>query len=255
MSDSTSRFSNRVEHYVRWRPSYPDGVVTELVRACGLDRDWKIADVGSGPGNLARLFLDFGAAVIGVEPNREMREAGDRLLSSQTTFRSVDGTAEATTLPDASVDLVTAGQAFHWFDVSKARREFARILRGDRWVALIWNDRPAAATPFLVDYEALLRRRSPEYLAVRHQDRVNDEIIETFFTPSGFHRVSLPYEQVLDFAGIRGRLLSSSYAPAEGEPGHETMLAELDRIFYRHQDAGVVHFLYDTRVYVGRLIG
>ncbi len=253
MSDSTTRFSNRVENYVKWRPSYPIGVTTSLAKLCGLTPDWQIADIGSGPGNLTKLLLDFGARVVGVEPNREMRAAGETLLRAYPSFLSAPGSAEATGLADASVDLVTAGQAFHWFEVGAARREFQRILKEPKWVALIWNDRPAAQTPFLAAYEQLLRTRTRDYLNVRHQDRANDAVIGEFFGTGGWRQAVLPNEQIFDAQGLRGRLLSSSYAPLEGESGHEEMLIDLDRIFDEHQADGVVHVHYDTRIYIGKL--
>ncbi len=143
MIDPAQRFSSRVDNYIRYRPSYPAAIVDTLERECRLTPEWVIADVGAGPGNLTRLFLDNGARVVGVEPNREMREAGERLLRGYPTYTAIAATAEATTLADTSVDLVTAGQAFHWFDQTRARQEFARILRAPRWVALVWNERRA----------------------------------------------------------------------------------------------------------------
>jgi SAM-dependent methyltransferase len=253
MSDSTTRFSNRVENYVKWRPSYPAAVIDELRAACGLMPEWTIADIGSGPGNLSRLFLDFGAAVIGVEPNKEMREAGDELLNDYPKFSSVDGSAEQTGLADTSVELVTAGQAFHWFDPAKARREFQRILKEPKWVALIWNGRVLDRTPFHADYERLLRTYAKDYLQVAHQGVASAEAIESFFAPNPVRHIDLPYEQVFDAAGLRGRLESSSYTPTSGEPGYTEMIAETDRIFAEHATDGVVHFLYDTSIYVGRL--
>ncbi len=150
MIDPTQRFSSRVDNYIRYRPSYPAAIVDLLEKECGLTPEWVVADIGTGPGNLTRLFLDNGARVVGVEPNREMREAGERLLRGYSTYSSVAGTAEATTLANASVDLVTAGQAFHWFDQARARREFARVLRAPRWVALVWNERRVDSTPYMV---------------------------------------------------------------------------------------------------------
>jgi Methylase involved in ubiquinone/menaquinone biosynthesis len=140
---------------------------------CALAATSSVADVGSGTGILTELLLETGAAVFAVEPNREMREAAERLLNDYGRFRSVHGTAEDTTLPTASVDLITASQAFHWFDVQKARRELARILKPGGRVALIWNERPLDAMPFLDDYEALLRRHAAEYDQVT-QRRVDE---------------------------------------------------------------------------------
>jgi ubiquinone/menaquinone biosynthesis C-methylase UbiE len=253
--DPTKRFSSRVANYVKWRPSYPAGVIDALVEVCGMTPEWTIADIGSGPGNLTRLLLDFGATAIGVEPNDEMRLAGDELLKHYSNYSSIGASAEETTLPEESIDLITAGQAFHWFKVDQAKIEFQRILKQPGWVALIWNDRPMSGTPFLDAYERMLLTHSPDYRKVRHQDTASDEIIARFFAPGAFQQIVLPNEQVFDLAGLTGRLWSSSYAPLPGQPGHDEMAEEIVRIFNEHREDGVVHFLYDTRVYVGKLNG
>lgn len=253
MKDSTQRFSNRVDNYVKYRPSYPQAVLDLLRETCGLTNGWVIADIGSGPGNLARLFLDRGNRVFGVEPNREMREAGERLLGGDSRFTTVQGTAEATTLASDSVDLVVAGQAFHWFQPDAAKEEFARILRSPRWVALVWNERPIDSTPFLADYEKLVRRFGTDYEQVAHRDAAATERMHEFFGDSRYQRAVFPNEQRFDFAGLRGRLLSSSYVPEAGQPGYEPMLHELQTLFDTHQSQGIVRFDYDTAVYYGQI--
>jgi len=150
--DSLTRFSDRVEDYVKYRPGYPPQVIEVLRARCGLTPSSVVADVGSGPGNLARLFLDNGNEVFAVEPNAEMREAGKQSLGNRGGYRSVDGRAEGTRLENASVDFVTAGQAFHWFDWPHAKTEFRRILRPEGWVVLLWNERLTDSSPFLRDY-------------------------------------------------------------------------------------------------------
>jgi len=253
MIDSTQRFSSRVDNYIRYRPSYPAAIVDLLEKECGLTPEWVVADAGSGPGNLTRLFLDNGARVVGVEPNREMREAGERLLRGYPAYSSVAGTAEATTLTDASVDLVTAGQAFHWFDQARARQEFARILRAPRWVALVWNVRRVDATPFLVAYEQLLLAYGTDYAQVGLRDAADDAALERFFAPNGYRRATFENRQMFDYEGLKGRLLSSSYAPEAGQPGHDAMLDELRALFDRYQEDGTVAFEYDTSMYYGRI--
>ncbi|MBW8863695.1 MAG: methyltransferase domain-containing protein [Verrucomicrobia bacterium] len=252
MLDSTKRFSSRVENYTRYRPGYPNEIIDLLRRDCGLTGDSVIADVGSGTGKLTELFLQNGNLVFGVEPNREMREAGERLLKQFQNFTSVDGTAEATTLPDRSADFTIAGQAFHWFDRERCRPEFVRILKPGGWVAIIWNDRRTDATPFLVDYEKLLADFSTDYAQVNHR-RVDDPATVREFFRSMPHLKSFSYNQVFDYEGLKGRLLSSSYAPEAGQPNHEAMLARLREIFDAHQKDGKVVFEYDTRVHYGRL--
>ena len=252
MKDPTQRFSSRVENYVRYRPGYPPAVIDLLRADCGLSEASVIADIGSGTGILSKLFLENGNRVLGIEPNREMREAGERLLRDYARFTSVAASAEDTTLGDCSVDFVTAGQAFHWFDRERARREFVRILTPGGWVVLVWNERRTDSTPFLRAYERLLLRYGTDYTAVNHS-WIGPEILNAFFGSGGFRRRTFENRQIFDFEGVRGRLLSSSYAPEAGQPNHEAMLDELQRIFAAHQVDGTVTFEYDTTVQYGQL--
>ena len=247
--DPTGRFSDRVSDYVRARPGYPGAVLDVLRRRCSLTEQAVIADIGSGTGLLAQLFLDHGNTVFAVEPNTEMREAGERLFADRTHFISVAGGAEATTLPAASVDFVTAGQAFHWFDRERARREFARILRPGGWVVLVWNDRRLDATPFLRGYEDLLVRHCPEYLKVVHRN-VDAGVLKAFFAPLGHEEMVLDNRQRFDWEGLVARHRSSSFVP---RTGHEAGMAELRALFDAQQVGGYVEFEYDTRVQFGRL--
>ena len=248
----TQRFSTRVENYLKYRPGYPPELLDVLRRHCGLTPAWVVADIGSGTGFLAELFLRNGNRVFGIEPNPEMRAAGETFLEKHSAFTSVAATAEATTLDAHSVDLIVAAQAFHWFDRARARREFVRILKPGGWVALIWYER-MTNTPFLAAYEDMLHRYSREYEKVDHRN-VTDEVIAEFFHPGLFETFVLPNHQDFDYAGLRGRLLSSSYVPLAGEPGHDEMLATSEKIFRAHAENGRVRFLYHTKIHVGQLV-
>ncbi|HEV7889528.1 MAG TPA: class I SAM-dependent methyltransferase [Pyrinomonadaceae bacterium] len=251
-ADPTRRFSNRVEDYIKYRPDYPRAVVGLLEDECGLTRESVVADVGSGTGILSELFLSAGVRVYGVEPNREMREAGERLLAAYESFVSVDGRAEETTLSAASVDFVTAGQAFHWFDPAQARREFRRILRDGGWAVLVWNDRRTEGTQLLAEYERLLLEYGTDYKEVSSKWAA-EESIKTLFGAGEVRTKTFDNEQVLDFDGLKGRLASASYAPVPGHPNHEPLMRELAALFESHQRGGHVVVEYDTKVFYGRL--
>ena len=251
--DPTQRFSDRVEAYARYRPGYPDGLYALLQGETGLLPRSPIADLGSGTGLLSRLFLDHGHLVYAVEPNVEMRRAAESLFAGKASFVSIAGRAEATTLPAASVDVVAAGQAFHWFDAAAAKLEMGRILRPGGQVALVWNRRDTAGSPFLRDYEALLERFGTDYSQVDQQRTVTDESIAEFFAPLVPKKAVLPNRQVFDAQGLRGRLLSSSYVPSAGDEGFAPMLAALDGLFARYRQGGLVAFAYRTVAYYGQL--
>ena len=251
-TDPTARFSDRVDNYVRYRPSYPAGVLPLLEQVTGLTSEWVIADIGSGTGISAELFLRHGNTVYGVEPNDAMRHAAERLLQAYSRFHSINGRAEATTLPDASVDCVVAAQAFHWFDVAGAHAEVRRILRPNGWAVLLWNTRRLDSSPFLRAYEALLQRFGTDYRDVQH-NQISALPLEAFFGGPQYQRHTLENHQEHDLDGIRGRLQSSSYVPAEGHANHAPMLAELERIVATHGHEGRVVVEYETEVYVGRV--
>ena len=251
-SSPTERFSDRVENYTRYRPSYPDGVLETLSQHANLSATAQVADIGSGTGIFSELLLPRCARVFGIEPNEAMRQAAQRRLSATARFTSLPGTAEATGLPPASVDLVTAAQAFHWFNPPEARREFIRILRPGGFVALVWNERHTDTTPFLSDYEHLLARHAPDYAKVNHAN-VKPSDLAAFYGRDGCVTAEFPSEQRFDFAGLKGRLLSSSYAPNVGHPGHDAMIAALAALYSRHAQDDWVSFLYTTRLYYGRL--
>jgi SAM-dependent methyltransferase len=252
MRDPTERFGDRVDDYVRYRPGYPEQLIGLLRSECGLGSGRDVADIGSGTGKLTELLLATGARVFAVEPNGGMRQAAERLLGRVPGFVSIGGRAEATGLPAASVDLVTAAQAFHWFDQAAARTEFRRILRPGGVAALVWNERDDAASAFLRDYEDCLRRFSVDYGEVDHRHAASREHIASFFAPGGFREAEFPNRQDLDLDGLRGRYLSTSYALPRGHPRFDEVMTALADLFRHHQQDGAVCFVHRTRVYHGR---
>ena len=249
---SKERFSNRVENYVRYRPAYPAAVLAVLREEIGFAPTWKVADVGSGTGISAELLLKNGNEVFAVEPNGPMRAAAERLLSGYERFHSVVGSAEETTLPANSVDAVVAAQAFHWFDPLAFGAECRRILKPGAWAVLLWNARRLAATSFLRDYEALIKKYATDYAQVRHEN-VDAARLDLFFGKGRWQKRVVDNAQRLTLEGLRGRTLSSSYVPAAGDPAQRLLLDELDVLFVREALEDRVVIEHDAEIYFGQL--
>jgi SAM-dependent methyltransferase len=256
---STERFSSRVEAYVKYRPHYPKEVINALREKTGLLPNHIIADIGSGTGFSAELFLENGNFVYAIEPNGPMREAGEEYLATFKNIRSLDATAEATTLPGRSVDYVVAGQAFHWFNFELAYEEFKRILKPGGWIAILWNDRETDTTPFLIDYEVLLQEFGTDYNEINHRN-IDSQKVRSFFQASATMRgapvIEMEFENIQPFSyeGVEGRLLSSSYVPNVGDAQYAPMIERLHAIFDRHNTNGRIAMRYRTLLYAGQIL-
>lgn len=252
MKNSTTRFSDRVDNYIKYRPGYPPQVLELLKTECGFTPDSLIADIGSGTGISTQLFLDHNNTVYGVEPNTEMRTAAEEFLKNYPQFHSINATAEQTHLPADIIDFIVAGQAFHWFQRDQTKQEFQRILKPQGWVILIWNERLVDTTPFLIAYEKMLMDFATDYQQVNHTNISLSEL-EQFFEPHPIENHSFPNNQIFDFPALKGRLLSSSYAPNIGEPRYEQIITRLQEIFEENQSEGKVRFEYKTTLYFGHI--
>jgi SAM-dependent methyltransferase len=253
MADShapTERFGDRADAYVRHRPGYPAALHAWL-RGLGFGSG-PVADIGAGTGQSARLWLDLGHNVIAVEPNDAMRAAGAAALAGESGVRWRKGTAEATTLADASVDVVAAAQAFHWFDPERVRAEWARVLRPGGAVVVAWNTRAVERAEVAAGFEALLATHGRDYAGVAAR-KADDAAMRAWFGAGLQAEARFPHAQRLDREGLHGRLLSTSSAPRPGEPGHAAMHDALDALFARHAVDGAVDLDYDTRAFVGTL--
>jgi hypothetical protein len=246
--DSTQRFSDRVENYAKFRPDYPNALIRFLLDR--LPPPAVIADIGSGTGILSDQLLGARYTVFGIEPNGPMRLEAERRLAMQTGFHTVAGTAEATTLASGSVDAVTCAQSFHWFDRSRCRIEFERISRTPKLVLLIWNER--GSQDLMEEYDRILQESAPEYRTVGHRN-VTDADIASFFSPHPVELLYFPHAQSLDREGFLGRVLSSSYVPNVGKPGHDEVMEKMQVFFDRHAESGRIKLPYQTRVYAAQL--
>lgn len=249
--NTVERFSDRVENYVKYRPGYPPEVLHLFRDEMNLRPHSVVADIGAGTGISAKIFLENGNKVLAVEPNELMRAAANEFLRDFPNFRTIDGTAENTTLADDSIDFVVAAQAFHWFDEAKTRREFERILKDGGFVVLLWNERQLDTTQFLRDYENLLIEFGTDYETVRHEN-ITKETLRDFFQ-TDFREAIFRNAQTVDFDGLKGRMLSSSYVPSADDPRFAEMIKNLESLFAEHSESGKIDILYDTKVFYGKI--
>jgi ubiquinone/menaquinone biosynthesis C-methylase UbiE len=250
--ENTERFSNRVDMYMKYRPSYPKEAIDYLYGIVGLRSQCEVADIGAGTGIFSSLLLERGSHVTAVEPNQAMREASEKVLGGDIHFRAVSGTAEGTGLPDRSVDFIVCAQAFHWFNRDAAQSEFRRILKADGKAVLIWNSRLTQGTPFLEAYEQLLQTYGTDYAKLKHKN-ISREALSSFFKKGKLQEARFINRQIFDFEGLRGRLLSSSYIPVVGHPSYEPMMADLKQLFDLTEVDGHVFFDYETEVFWGEV--
>jgi SAM-dependent methyltransferase len=255
MTGSTKRFSNRVDYYVRSRPKYPAGLLRFFQSELALSPAHVVADIGSGTGFLTELFVHNGNVTFAVEPNAEMRLASEMSLGQWSNFRSVNATAEHTKLADRSVDFVTAGQAFHWFEPIAARWEFSRILKPGGFVALIWNERQLDASESNRAYQLLIEKyqTDPSDCKRRSTSATEGSAMVDFFGAGGFQTRTFDNPQVLDRAGLLDRIASSSYMPLPGQPIYAELERDADRFFEAYQQNAAITFAQETRVFFGRL--
>jgi ubiquinone/menaquinone biosynthesis C-methylase UbiE len=247
----TTRFSDRVENYVKYRPSYPEEIIPFLVNEAGLRKDLRIADIGSGTGIFSELFLKSGYRVTGIEPNENMRKAAENKLGHYSLFTSRNRQAERTGLRSHSLDMITVAQAFHWMEPSATKKEFLRILKPGGLIVLAWNLR-LKHTPFLQDYEELKARFGIDYQAT---NMVNEGAIREFYDPMPMKVHIFPNIQFLDFDSLKGQLLSASYIPLPGHPSYDGMIGELVHLFVAHNENGFVKMEYETKLYLNETPG
>lgn len=249
MKNSTQRFSDRVENYIKYRPSYPDEAVNFLYKL-GISKETCVADIGSGTGILTELLIGKANKLYGVEPNKEMREAAEVKLKEFENFISVNGSAEETNLQENSIDFITCAQAFHWFDIEKSLKEFRRILKQNGKLVLLWNNR-INNTDFLKGYDEALLNYAVDYKEVNHQN-LTDEVLQKCFV-TDYQKTIFPNSQTFDFTGLMGRLFSSSYTPQIGHPNYEKLIERMKILFEKYNENGFVKFNYNTEVFSGRI--
>lgn len=250
--ENRDRFTGRSENYSKYRPGYPVDLISVLEMSMGLTRDTIVADIGSGTGILARLFLDNGNRVYCIEPNDDMRARAESDLSGYANATVIEGTAESTGLPDQSVDMIVAGQAYHWFDREASSREFRRIVSGEGSLVLVWNDRVDKDTGINAAYEEICRKYGKGY------HRSGSSVLEPDFADQlfreGLKKFLIPNPQKIDMETLKGRYLSSSYSLNPDDERYPGLIKALEKAFEKNKKKGFVTMEYETKVYAGKLL-
>lgn len=240
-NNNTSRFTGKTDNYKTYRPSYPPEVIAYTESIVKPAADIRIADLGSGTGILTELLVKAGYNVSAVEPNAEMREAAEENLKQYPNFTSIAAPAEHTTLANNSIDLITAAQAFYWFNLKTIKDEFERILKPNGAALLIWNIM-RLDTLFMQSYKAFRKQYEESVQRPLYADK---EAINRFFDKQVCTEVVFPHSYTLDEDGLKGLLLSSSLV----ESDNDAMLKELKQLFDAYAIEGKVEMQYDAKVY------
>lgn len=236
-----SRFSNRVGNYTKYRPNYPKEIIKFLNSAIGLTKEHIIADIGSGTGISSKLFLDNGNQVYGIEPNVQMREAGEKYLTGYGNFHSIDGDSEDTKLESESVDIIISGQAFHWFEPEPTKKEFLKILKPQGFVVIFNNRRKFSDDKFMNEYMDLVERYSEEELS--NSLKVD---LPSFFDGKTIYKEIFPNPQVFNLERLIGDLVSYSYIPNEENTRFNHMISEFELLFKKYSNNEKIIFDYET---------
>jgi ubiquinone/menaquinone biosynthesis C-methylase UbiE len=239
MTEHVERFTGRVADYEKYRLRYSAAVLDVLKERCGLTTASVVADVGAGTGMLAELFLENGNRVIAIEPNAEMRAACERLRERYSGLSVIAAAAEATTLAAASIDFVSVGRAWHWFDRKRAVVEFRRILRPGGWLVLVTNRRSKEGSAEAKEYEEILMEFGTDYRELQSEYRVYDDMPRVF-AEGAVVRETIRGEQMLTLEEFLGQTQSSSVAPMPGDAKYAGMQQALRDFFQRFQRDGVL---------------
>ena len=219
---NTDNFTGKAEAYAKGRPGYPRMAIDYI---CSLiPWDAVFADIGAGTGKFTVKLAERGYSVYAVEPNADMRGQLTITLAPFPNVKVIDGTAEATTLPDHSADILTVAHALHWFDLSAFQFECRRVVRPGGLVVVIYNHLPG-----------------------RGSDQFYQQTVNAFFS----NPVTREFSNPIDFTRDKwlAYMASMDDVPFPGDPGYDTYIAKMNVIFDRNSVDGLLHNDRVTRVY------
>lgn len=246
---NTGKFDRKGKVYAKARPDYPKALFEFLISEQMLGKEKDMADIGSGTGIFTAQLSPFVKTVFAIEPNDDMRNKAEDRFKPYPNIASVNATAENTTLPNTSVDLITVAQAFHWFDRKAFKNECKRILKPNGKILLVWNDRDISSN-VIKDNFAVNKIFCPNFKGSSNGIDFSKDAFKDFFDGE-YEMTEFDNCLVYERDAFIARSLSSSYSPKKNDPAYDEYVKALESVFEKHQTNGTVKYPYITRCYIG----
>ncbi|MES9683018.1 class I SAM-dependent methyltransferase [Gottfriedia acidiceleris] len=243
-------FSGKADRYSKFRPSYSNEYINYLLSENHLSKGSVIADIGSGTGILTKLLLEKKLTVFAIEPNDDMRGIAEKTLKEYDQYKSINATAENTSLKNNSVDLITVAQAFHWFDKEKFRLECKRILKENAKVSLVWDSKDVLS-PLMIELQEICKETCPKFKGFSGGIENTPDVTNQFFKNGIYETMVYRNDLEMDLEGFLGRNLSSSFSPLSGEKEFEPYRTALTNLFNKYGLNGKIVYPYITKSYLG----
>jgi ubiquinone/menaquinone biosynthesis C-methylase UbiE len=248
--DPASRFANKARNYELYRWDYSPQAIEAILNITRLSSVAAVADIGAGTGLLSQHFVRRVGSVVAIEPNGEMRRLADQKLASESSYKSVKGTAEATSLPGHSIDLIVVGRAIHWFDPSQTRAEFIRILKPAGYLAIL---RVPCTDKDLDGAVRSIRTVENGWNMAADKRQLEQAPLSFYFGAETFSSLQFPAVVTERWEEFLGRLSSFSPAPDEGHPQYKKFKNAAQKIFKQYSQKGLLTINIATELYLGQI--
>ena len=247
--DTKTVFSSKAKNYDKYRWDYAQAAIELIIEIAQLSACSAVADIGAGTGMLTKHFVDRVHTVYAIEPNLEMRQIMAGKLGSNSSVSVINGCAEATSLPDESVDVITVAQAIHWFDPLPTRKEMRRILNNNGWLVVLKNHRMdkeltrdtenLMTEAYGADFSATIER--PEQMPLRF-----------YYGNDRYRKMIHPFQFQQDWDGFMGAILSASFMPDENHPMFKKLEADAGKVFRQYSRKGIIIVHGETELFIGQ---
>ena len=250
--DTKTVYSTKAEKYAMYRWDYSSSAIEAIIERTQMSSISRIADLGAGTGILTRHFVTNTQKIYAIEPNFELRQILIRNLGVSPFIKIIEGSAEATNLPNNSVDIIMVAQAIHWFDPEPARREMIRILVDDGWLVLLRNYGTSTNSERDEAERCLMTEEFGADFTVVNE-HLKEKPVHYYFGNDDFHTFVFPFTFQQDWTGFIGSLTTASFMPDEDHPQYPKLETEARKIFDQYSNHGQWQVNGETELIIGRL--